>query len=108
MSQLTETGRPMRKRTTGPALSKLGEGLAGQEFLVPSCSSDSLWQARHLQTDIGRQLNSVSSDTLVQLASGLSEQCGIAGSCFVSPESVRELQQWDKTITINWISQKMG
>jgi hypothetical protein len=59
----------------------------------------------------GCQLYGVSSDTLVRLASGLSEhcvkkKCGLAGvvfredprlSTFASPESVRELQRWDKT-----------
>ena len=44
-------------------------------------------QAGHLQTDFSRQLEGVSSDTLVRLASGLSEkcikkQCGLAGLCF--------------------------
>ena len=38
------------------------------------CSSDSLWQGWCLQTDLDHQLNSDSSDTLVQLASGISEQ----------------------------------
>ena len=40
-----------------------------------------------MHADFGRQLYSVSSDTLVRLASGLSEQCvkkqcGLSGSCF--------------------------
>ena len=65
----------------------LGKGLAGRDFLVPSHSSDSLWWAGRLQAGFGRQLHGVSPDTLVQLASGLSEQCvkkqcGLAGSCF--------------------------
>ncbi|CDQ70338.1 unnamed protein product [Oncorhynchus mykiss] len=51
------------------------------------CPSDSLWRAGHLQEDFSRQVYGVSSDTLVWLASGLSEQfvkkqCGLAGSCF--------------------------
>ena len=41
-------------------------------LLGPLSSSDSLWRARRLQADLGRQLNGVSSDTLVWLASGLS------------------------------------
>ena len=41
VSQLAVTRRPMRRRTIGPASSGLGEGLASQEFLVPSRSSDS-------------------------------------------------------------------
>ena len=40
-----------------------------------------------MHTDFGRQLYSVSSNTLVRLASRLSgqcvkKQCGLAGSCF--------------------------
>jgi hypothetical protein len=50
-------------------------------------SRDSLWRAGCLQADSGRQLDGVSSDTLVQLPSGLTEQCVkkqcvLAGSCF--------------------------
>jgi hypothetical protein len=37
-------------------------------------SSNSLWRAGHLQADLGHQLNCVSSDTLVQLASGWSRR----------------------------------
>jgi hypothetical protein len=33
------TGRPMTRRTIVPALSELGEGLAGQDVLVPSHDS---------------------------------------------------------------------
>ena len=85
--QLAATGRPMRQRTIGLASSGLGDGLTCWDVLVPSCSSDSLWRAGHLQADFCHQLDGVSSDTLVRLASGLSEQCvknqwGLAGSCF--------------------------
>jgi hypothetical protein len=77
----------MRRCTIGPATSRLGEGLAGRDFLVPSCSSDSLWRAGSLQADHGCRLDGVATDTLVHLASGLSEhcvkkQCGLAGSSF--------------------------
>ena len=77
----------MRRHTIGPASSGLGEGLASRDFLVPLRSSNSLWQAGRLQADFGRQLDHVFSDTLVRLASGLSEQCikkqcDLAGSCF--------------------------
>jgi hypothetical protein len=58
------------------------EGLAVRDFLVPSRSSDSLWRAGCLQADEGCQLDGVSSDTLLQLASGLTKQCGLAGLCF--------------------------
>jgi hypothetical protein len=87
VSQPGLTRRTMRRRTIGPASSGLGEGLAGWDVLVPSRSSNSLWQAGSLHTDFGRQLYSVSSNTLVWLASGLSDQCVkklccLAGSCF--------------------------
>ena len=77
----------MRRCTIGPASTELWEGLASPDFLVPLRSSDSLWQAGRLQADFGCQLDGVSSDTLVWLASGLSEvcvkkQCGLAGLCF--------------------------
>ena len=75
VSQPAVIGRPMRRHTIGPLSSGLGEGLAVRGFLVPSRSSDSLWQAGCLQADFSRQLYAVSSDTLVRLASGLSEQC---------------------------------
>ena len=61
--------------TIGQVSSGVGHGLAGGALVGSSCSSDSLWRAGCLQADLGRQLNSVSFDTLVQLASGLSEQC---------------------------------
>jgi hypothetical protein len=62
---------------------------------------------------------SVSSDTLVQVASGLSgycvkKQCGLVVSedaqlsTFASLESVWELQRWDKTVTTNLDTKKIG
>jgi hypothetical protein len=86
----------------------------GRHVLVPSCSSDSLWGAGHMHADFGRKLYGISYDILVQLASWLSEhcvkkQCGMRGCVsedtwlFASPESVLELQRWDKTVTTNWI-----
>ena len=81
------TWRRMKRRIIGPASSGLGEGLAGRDVLVPLHFSDSLRRAGRLHADFGRQLYGVSSDTLVWLASGLSEecvkkQCGLAGLCF--------------------------
>jgi hypothetical protein len=29
-------------------------------------------------------------------------------SVFASPESVQELQQWDKTVTTNWLTRNWG
>jgi hypothetical protein len=68
-----------------------------------------------------RQVHSVSFDTLVRLASGLSglcvnKQCGLVGLCFRGrtaldlrlSESVRVLQRWNKTVTTNWIPRKRG
>jgi hypothetical protein len=40
-------------------------------------SSDSLWWAGCLEADLGRQLNGVSFDTLVQLASELSGRAAV-------------------------------
>ena len=60
-----------RAAHNGPVSSGLGEGLARWALLGPSCSSDSLWRDGRLQSDIGRQLDGVSSNTLVRLASGL-------------------------------------
>ncbi|CDQ68478.1 unnamed protein product [Oncorhynchus mykiss] len=64
----------MRRHTVGPMSSGLEEGLAGRDVLVTLRSSDSLWRAGCLHADFGRQLYGVSSDTLVRLASVLSEQ----------------------------------
>ena len=85
--QQAATGRPMRQHTIGQASSGLGEGLVDWDVLVPSRSRDSLWRAGRMHADFGRRLYGVSSDTLVRLASGVSEQCvkkqcGLAGSCF--------------------------
>ena len=87
VSQPAAIGRPMRGRTIGPASSGLREVLAGRDVLVPSSSSNSLCLAGRMLADFGRQLYCVPFDTLVRLASGLSEQCvkkqcGLAGSCF--------------------------
>ena len=56
-------------------LSGFGDGLASWDFLVPLLSSDFLWRGGRLLADLGRQLDGVSSDTLVRLASGLIEHC---------------------------------
>jgi hypothetical protein len=77
----------MKHRTVGPASSGLGKSLAGLDFLVPSSSSDFLWWKKRLQADLGCQLDSVSSNTLLWLASEFSEQCvkkqcGFPGLCF--------------------------
>ena len=57
--------------TVGPASSELGESLARGALLGSSCSSDFLWRTGCLQAGAVHQINSVYSDTLVRLASGL-------------------------------------
>ncbi|CDQ72660.1 unnamed protein product [Oncorhynchus mykiss] len=52
----TYEGCVAASRTIGPALSGLGEGLAGRDVLVPSRFSDSLWRAGHKHANFGRQL----------------------------------------------------
>jgi hypothetical protein len=74
VSQPAVIGSPIGWRTIGPAASGLEKDLAGGDLLGSSCSSDSLWQAGRFQADLGCQFNGISSDTLVQLASGLSER----------------------------------
>ena len=66
--QLAVAGSPIGGRTNGPASSRLGEGLAGGALLGPSRASDSLWRAGGLQADFGRQLNGVSSLSLIGAA----------------------------------------
>ena len=68
------------------------------------CSHKKLWQVGCLQADFCRQSDSVSSDTLVRLTSGLSEQCVRSSaawqvifwrmhvSTFTSPEHIGESQ----------------
>jgi hypothetical protein len=51
LSQPAATGTPMGRRTIGPALGRLGEGLAGRDVLVPSRSSDSRGGPNTVQTD---------------------------------------------------------
>jgi hypothetical protein len=53
VSQLAVIRSPKGRRTTGPALSGLREGLAGEAILGSSRSSDSLWRAGHLQAVLG-------------------------------------------------------
>ena len=67
-----------------PSVVRVREGLAGRDILVSSRTSDSCGGPVANQ---GRQVHSVSSDTLVWLASGLDarcvkKQCGLVGLCF--------------------------
>uniref|UniRef100_A0A4W5PWT2 Eosinophil peroxidase n=1 Tax=Hucho hucho TaxID=62062 RepID=A0A4W5PWT2_9TELE len=70
--RVVQEGEPfyIRARFPGHRLSLRSKALQTQGGTLRS--SDSLWRAGRLQADLGHQLNGVSSDTLVQLASGLS------------------------------------
>ena len=62
------------------------EGLAGRDILVLSRTSDSCGRPGSMHANQGCQVHSVSSDTLVRLASGLDaryvkKQCGLVGLC---------------------------
>ena len=65
----------MGRRTIGLASSGVREGLAGRDILVSSRTSDSCGVPDAVHANQGCQVHSVSSDTLVQLASGLDERC---------------------------------
>jgi hypothetical protein len=68
VSQLALTGSPIGWHT----IVQIRRGFVSGGALLGSLhSSNSLWLARCLQAHFGCQLNSVSSDTLVQLASRL-------------------------------------
>ena len=105
----------MRQRTIGPVSSGLGEGLPNRDVLVPSRSSDSCgepgactltWSAgvqrflRHIGAP-GFRVKHALCQEAVRLGGVVSEDARL--STFASPESVRELQRWDKTVTTNWI-----
>ena len=73
-------------RSIGLASSGLGRGLAGRDILVSSRTSNSCGRPGAVHANQGRQVHSVSSDTLVRLASGLDahcvkKQCGLVGLC---------------------------
>jgi hypothetical protein len=54
-----------------PSVFRVREGLAGREILVSSCTSDSCGGPGAVHANQGCQVHSVSSNTLVRLASGL-------------------------------------
>ena len=67
--------------------SDLREDLAGRDFLVSSGTNDSCGWTGAVRANQSCQVHSVSSDTLVRLASGLDaccfkKQCGLVGLCF--------------------------
>ena len=67
-----------------PSVLRVRKGLAGRDILVSSHTSDSCGGPGAVDTNQGRQVHSVSSDTLVWLASGwdahcVKKQCGWLG-----------------------------
>ena len=69
-----------------PSVVRVREDLAGREILVSSRTSNSCGGPGAVRTNQGCQVHSVSSDTLVRLASGLDaryvkKQCGLVGLC---------------------------
>jgi hypothetical protein len=69
-----------------PSVVWVMEGLASMDILVSSCTSDSCGGPGAVRANQGYQVHSVSSDTLVRLASGLDarcvkKQCGLVGLC---------------------------
>ena len=67
-----------------PSVARVRECLAGRDILVSSRTSDSCGGLGAVHASQGRQVHSVSSDTLVRLASGLDgrwvkKQCGLVG-----------------------------
>jgi hypothetical protein len=87
LSQPAAPGIPMGRRTIGPTSSRLGEGLAGRDFLVPSRSSDSCGgpcACTLTQSPAGVRCFLCH---MVRLASGscgycVKKQCGLVGSGF--------------------------
>ena len=70
-----------------PSVVRVREGLAGRDILVSSGTSDSCGGPGAVHVNQGRQVHSVSSDTLVRLASWLDvrcvkKQCDLVGLCF--------------------------
>jgi hypothetical protein len=69
-----------------PSVVRVREGLAGRDILASSRTSDSCGRPGAVHANQGCQVHSVSSDTLVRLASGLDarcikKQCGLVGLC---------------------------
>ena len=66
-----------------PSVVRVREGLAGRDILVSSRTSDSCGGPGAVHANQGCQVHSVSSDTLVWLASGLDARCVIKQSGLV-------------------------
>jgi hypothetical protein len=113
VSQPAATRRPMRRRTIFPVSFGLGEDLAGRDVLVPSLSSDSCGGPGAYtltRSPVGRSFLRHIGVAGFQVKRAVYQEEVWLGrvawlSTFASPESVRELQRWDMTVTTNWISQ---
>ena len=76
VSVVTGCDREVRGATHNwPSVVRVREGLAGRDVLVSSRTSYSCGRPGAVRANQGCQVHCVSSDTLVQLASGLDERC---------------------------------
>ena len=86
-SVVTGCDREVRGATHNwPSVVRVREGLVGRDVLVSLRTSDSCGGPGAVRANQGGQVHGVSSDTLVQLASGLDarcvkKQCGLVGLC---------------------------
>ena len=75
-SVVTGRDREVRWATHNcPSVVRVREGLVGRDVLVSSHTSDSCGGPGAVHANQGCQVHSVSSDTLVRLASGLDARC---------------------------------
>ena len=78
ISQIVVTGRDREVRGAThnwPSVVWVREGLAGRDILVSSRPRDACGGSDAVCASQGSQVHSVSSDTLVRLASGLEARC---------------------------------
>ena len=90
-----------------PVLFDLEQGLAGRDVLVPLHTSNSCGVLGAMHADMvtrcmGFPLTHIGVAGSAALLGCVLEDARLA--TFASPESVRELQRWDKTVTMNWMS----
>ena len=75
-SVVTGRNREVRGATHNwPSVARVREGLAGRDILVSLHTSDSCGGSGAVRANQGCQVQCVSSDTLVRLASGLDARC---------------------------------
>ena len=76
-------GRDRGRRTTGPASSGLGEGLAGKNVLVPSRTSDSCGGPGTVHSDMVTRCTVFPLTHWCRLSEHcVKKQCGLGGLCF--------------------------